>query len=194
MRPLSVKHFSRLLSSECWTATQLQCHRPQSCTAVSEWSCAQEVHSTWKRKQRKRGIHSLKILIISCMWVWVQQYLVTGTAEMKLYTRQCFDRDERRSAQTLGMCDGRQQRNSTSAHAASLRLSKKHSTSACTNPTQTQKQQDTKYINITLSMCQEASSRLINSSSSWMTTLTYIITCNWSWSINLSTLMYKHVT
>lgn len=58
--------------------------------------------------------------------VW--RYLVTGTAEVKLYTRQCFDRWGRRSAQTLGRWEGRQQRNRTSAHAASLPLSKKHST------------------------------------------------------------------
>lgn len=68
-------------------------------------------------------------------------HLVTGTAEGKLYTRLHLDRWERRSAHTLGRWEGRQQRNRMSAHVASLRLSKKHSTPLWINSSATNKWQ-----------------------------------------------------
>lgn len=94
---------------------------------VSKKLCQSEI------KDKKRGIQWLKTTSNKAGRMW--RYLVTGTAEVKLYTRQHFDRWERISAQTLGRWEGRQQRNRTSAHRASLGLSKKHSTPVWTNST-----------------------------------------------------------
>lgn len=101
---------------------------------VSKKLCQSEIK--WSKDQGFRGWKSTNTNAARAWW-----YLVTGTAEAKLYTRQRFDRRERRSAQTLGRWEGRQQRNTTSAHAASLPLSKKHSTPVWINSAERRKQQ-----------------------------------------------------